>query len=343
MLGYLDLIWRPEWPFGYTDLDPVPAEQFYLEETWNAVREGKQDARVTFNRVISHNSCKAADLSRFSATELRRRAAIERLISDKQHPAWILNPGLFYTYGKSNDWTVNLSLIALKPIMKMISIHRTMTTPLSLPGGETITPSGDIPPLSIVTVKLKPLAENVRVIKAHTTTLMASMYMVARAEPGGDKRLGAAVWGAMLNTGKLRTAQVTSFHPDLYKMTQPNDTTAKLLQDPAAARQVLQRSKRVDFAKQLVLTKNTEQLPPAERDCEIIGLDGTILGINADVVTTDSGQAAYPAGHDFLFDFLLQASVDQRRDRRQLALDTRLSRQLRRKERSCVCCLLFAF
>lgn len=288
MLGYLGIIWRPEWPFGYTDLDPIPAEEFYLEDTWNAIKEGKEDALVTLSRVTTHNSEKATDLSKFSANELRRRAAFVQLIIDKKHPAWILNPGLYYAYGKTTDWTVSLSLQALKPIMKMISIRRTMTTPLSLPGGETVTPGGDIPPLSIFTVKVKPLAANVRVVNTHTTALMANMYMLAPGQSQvGTKGLVQQSGGAMLNTGKLRTAQVTSFHPDLYWMTQPNARTAKLLKDPAAARQLQQRGKSVDFTAQLALTQNAEQLPPVEGDREIIGLDGTALGIDAENLAED--------------------------------------------------------
>lgn len=199
ILGFLNVIWRPEWPFGYTTADEVAAEHFYTQETWSriAADEKDQSYRVTPERILSGGLMKIADMG---PVELQSQARFTKAIKDGTYPLYILNPQLFAAFAKTTQYSMDTSLQAIKPIMELVSVPRDMLTPLAMPDGSETMPGDDIPPMTLQTRELKHRVGNVAEIAANISGLARDVITATPSKTQATRRGSRSSPGARRST-----------------------------------------------------------------------------------------------------------------------------------------------
>lgn len=69
--------------------------------------------------------------------------------------AWMMNSFLIQSVGEAGKWDIRVATNVMQPLLRMLSLRRTIKTPLTLPTGETVYPALELSPMTVLTEEVK--------------------------------------------------------------------------------------------------------------------------------------------------------------------------------------------
>lgn len=231
MLGYLRLIWRPQWGFTYplTPGEDGDVDDWFSAEVLGNLRDGNDgNAIVTRERLGARDGADADGPG----------GAVLRALRDSGAPMYMLHPGLFERWGARHGWGARAAQFGVRCIMSFLAVRRRMGSEITLPDSTTVSPGKDVPPAVIRTVVVRPeLADVVtlrRIIGLHIDMLEddgdGGDAPIRRA-PGRRDGLDNPQFSSV-----QRVLSLASTSHKFYLLTQPSERNVKLLLDLDAAK-----------------------------------------------------------------------------------------------------------
>lgn len=156
IIGYLDLIWNPAWPFSYNEKGKEKVNDYYHPDGWNQIKECGKFESITYERLVTRNGEPYGSLEPSSRNK-RLAQEYESFIREGKAPLHLLNPLLFQHYAVNNNWSTNVSAGAVKTIMDMISLNRGMLTQMAMPDGTMTCLGKNLKGMTVRTIELQPL------------------------------------------------------------------------------------------------------------------------------------------------------------------------------------------
>ncbi|KAF5679460.1 hypothetical protein FHETE_877 [Fusarium heterosporum] len=230
MWGYVNLLWRREWPFRYeeTIIDP---QVYYKEEAWNTMEEDRSFEGLTMKKVLNAlNDERGAQLS---LPEQKIRTEFVNFIRNKWGPLFLLNPDLYDSLRKSLEHSdAHISQKAIKPLLKMLCIRRRMLSELTLPDGSVVMPSDDIRPMWLRTIRTQASEGHKNAINKIIARHMPSLL---RNSDGPPEDLGHGTidqgTSLVMDTGIFRTLSMSTTTLRCYRLTRTDVADSKKLNE----------------------------------------------------------------------------------------------------------------
>ncbi|QYT06075.1 hypothetical protein H0G86_012942 [Trichoderma simmonsii] len=229
--GYLRVLWDPAWPFGYQQKgDATNANIFFGDLVYDSLFDEPIELEggepLTLNRVL-HGRIKPT--SQLSPRERRRAMEYKSFVKDRNGAAYLLNPNLFMKFAKNNEYGTCVSTLAVRPILKLLSVRRGMLTRMTLPNDDVTFMGEGIAGLKTETVELELPADVKSKLAEHINILVDKLMSPIEAGPP-EMLTGGYVLerpGMMLNGAIYRRLSLASTDVHNIELTIPS---ARLLQ-----------------------------------------------------------------------------------------------------------------
>ncbi|KAF0642567.1 hypothetical protein FPSE5266_10515 [Fusarium pseudograminearum] len=230
--GYIELIWDKDLPFSWDDCTSEKAATWYDTATWEKLTQGHDAEGIDAGRIFRRTEDVIVPPN-LTTRQIQREEEYRRHIKETGDPLFLMNPQLFYSFANSSRHSPIFAQSAIRTIMQMLCVRRSMLSQMTLPDGSVTWPGKGIPTLLCNEVELN-LPEQVKP-KLHHAIRSLHANLTTQGPRGkkfksghGAKVSGPAV---LWNGNVLRRMVLASTNVHNLKMTSPLVRTTKLLKD----------------------------------------------------------------------------------------------------------------
>lgn len=238
--GYVNLIWRHEWPFTHGgENDPMAPETFYNEDTWDTIKTGKEFEKLGMARLLGQD-LESLDLIRHKEFAVQPSPREEMLRQEffayGRRPLFLLHPQLFQTLANRNKYGAILAQTAIRLLMKLLCIRRGMLTRLELRDKSVVSFGDSLPVAASRGVMLHCAPSDARQLASLCQRHFGGL--VSQSGKHGSEHIGHNIFqdaaSLVQNSSVLRVLLLLTTNIGFYLLTQPNRRNVKLLGDTEA-------------------------------------------------------------------------------------------------------------
>ncbi|KAM0502726.1 hypothetical protein ACHAP8_003556 [Fusarium lateritium] len=230
--GYIELIWDKDLPFSWDNATSKKAETWYDIATWTKLVRGINTPDIDADRIYRATEDEM-DEQPATPQQIRKAGEYRAHIKETGEPIFLMNPQLFYAFANSSRHSPSFAQNAIRTIMQMLCVRRSMLSKMTLPDGTITWPGKGIPPLSCNEVEFDMPVQAKPKVREVIMRLHANLTTQGPRSKSFKSRHGAKVGASavQMNGNAMRRMVLASTNVHNIRMTSPFVRTTKLLKD----------------------------------------------------------------------------------------------------------------